>query len=289
MSSSRVPISPDKHAWQPSLIPGVIALVSSVDAQGTPNLAPKSFVQMVSFEPPILMFSGQPEGATEANILATGCFGLSLVHGGLAERAFACIQWQGADRLERCGFSLEPASSIAAPLVAESRAWMECELHDSQRVGGALVVYGRIVAASVRPEILALPPRQRYPALDLSLFLEDGLYSSVERARPAIPEEPGPDSTRWVYLLSHAKPELFSPALVREHVAHLARLEDQGLLELCGPFGEGKGGMVILRGVDRARAQAIMEADPFVSSGCEHAELREWSLSSRDNRHMGMG
>ncbi len=289
MPTPRVPIATDKHYWQPSLIPGVIALVTSVDAEGTPNIAPKSWVQMVSFDPPMLMFSGQPEGNTEANILATGSFGLSLVHGAMAEAAFGCVRWKGAERVACCGLELEPASTIDAPLVADCKAWIECELRDHHRVGGALVIYGEIVAASVRPEILELPTRQRYPALDLAVFLEDGLYGPVDHARPASVEEHGPQSTRWVYLLTHAKPELFEPGLIKAHVEHLKALEDEGVLELCGPFGEKKGGMVILRGVTRERAEAIMNADPFVSSGCEHAELREWAISSRDNGHMGMG
>jgi len=289
MPTPRVSVSPDKHSWQPSLIPGVVTLVTSVDANGAPNLAPKSWVQMVSFDPPMLLFAGQPAGKTEANILATGTFGVSLVHGAITEQAFGCIRWQGAERLEKCGLTLEPATAIAAPLVSECRAWLECELRQHQRVGGSLVVYGEIVAASVRPEILEQPVRQRYPALDLALFLEDGLYASMDHARPAAPEEHGVHSTRWVYLLTHAKPELFEPGLIKAHVEHLKALEEEGVLELCGPFGEKKGGMVILRGVDRARAEAIMLADPFVSSGCEHGELREWAISSRDNRHMGIG
>ncbi len=289
MPTPRAPIATDKHFWQPSLVPGVVAMVTSLDAAGTPNLAPKSWVQMVSFDPPMLMFSGQPGGNTEANIIATGSFGVSLVHGAIAEQAYGCIRWKGAERMERCGFTTEPATTIAAPLVSECRAWIECELRQHHRVGGALVIYGEIVAASVRPEILELERRQRYPALDLALFLEDGLYAPVDRARPATPEEHGPHSTRWVYLLTHAKPELFEPGLIKAHVEHLQALEDEGVLELCGPFGEKKGGMVILRGVDRDRAEAIMLADPFVSSGCEHGELREWGISSRDNRHMGMG
>ncbi len=60
MTTPRIAIPLDKHGWQPSLIPGAIALVTTVDAQGEPNLAPKSWLQMVSFDPPILMFSGQP-------------------------------------------------------------------------------------------------------------------------------------------------------------------------------------------------------------------------------------
>ena len=289
MPTPRVPVSPDEHAWQPSLIPGVVTLVTSVAADGTPNVAPKSWVQMVSFEPPVLMFSGQPGGRTEANILATGTFGLSLVHAGLVARAWGCIQWQGAERIARGGFTLEPATRIAAPLVAECRAWLECELREQHRVAGTLVIYGEVVAASVHPAILERPPRQRYPALDLAVFLEDGLYAALDRARPALPEAVGPDDARWVYTLTPVRPERIDRALVQAHVAHLARLEDEGVLELCGPFADHRGGMVILRGVDEARARASLAADPFVASGAEVGELREWLLSHRDNRHMGVG
>ncbi len=289
MTTKRAPFPIDKRAWQPGLIPGPLTLVTTVDARGEPNLAPKSWVQMASFDPPMVMFSGQPDGRTEANILATGHFALNLVHGGLARPVFDCVRWSGAERVREAGFTLVPASKISAPLVDECRAWLECDLRDSKRVGSALVVFGEIVAASVRSHLLRLPPRQRYPAQDLALFLEDGLYATLDRARPAQPEDPGPDTTRWVYLLEHARPELFTEQLVRAHVAHLKDLESRGLLELCGPFGEGKGGMVILRGVTRQQARAIMEADPFVRAGAESAELREWKLSARENRHMGMG
>jgi uncharacterized protein YciI len=98
-----------------------------------------------------------------------------------------------------------------------------------------------------------------------------------------------PDDVRYVYLLSHARPERFCEALVREHVAHLKRLEDQGLLELCGPFPDHAGGMVILRRCSEAQARAIAEADPFVTSGAETYELRRWELSHRGNQHMGIG
>jgi flavin reductase (DIM6/NTAB) family NADH-FMN oxidoreductase RutF/uncharacterized protein YciI len=289
MPTPRVPLPLDKRAWQPSLIPGAVALIGSVAADGTPNVAPKSWIQMASFEPPVLVFSGQPGGRTEANILATGCFGVSLVHGGLAARAWDCVQWQGAERIEKACFTLEPATRIAAPLVAECRAWLECRLCGHHRVGGALAIYGEIVAASIRPAILERPARQRYPALDLAVFLEEGLYATLDRARPAAPEEVGPDDARWVYTLTPVRPDLIDRALVQAHVAHLARLEDEGVLELCGPFADHSGGMVILRGVDEVRARAILASDPFVASGAELGVLREWHLSHRDNRHMGVG
>lgn len=65
----------DKRKWSPSLIPGPIALISTYDSQGDPNVAPKSWLQMVSFEPPTLVFSGTRGNATERSVLEKGCSG----------------------------------------------------------------------------------------------------------------------------------------------------------------------------------------------------------------------
>jgi len=285
----RIPFPTDKREWHPSLIPGPIALISTVDSGGAPNVAPKSFIQMVSFEPSILMFSGSEGGRTEQNIAATGCFTVNLVDGGLARRAYACVRWQGAERIEQSGFKLAPAEVIEAPLVTDCRASFECRLHDTKAVRSGLVVFGEIVAASILEEIAGLDPRDRYSALDQAIFLEEGLYATVDRARPAEPEELSRHTTRYVYLLSHARPERFNEQLVHAHVAHLKRLEDGGQLELCGPFPDHNGGMVILRGVSAEEARAIAEADPFITSGAEAYELRKLEVSCRDNNHLGMG
>ena len=69
---------------------------------------------------------------------------------------------------------------------------------------------------------------------------------------------------RYVILLTVARPQLFNENLVRAHVAHLKRLEEQGRLELCGPFCDKKGGIVILRGVSEMEAHTIAVDDPFV-------------------------
>ena len=102
-------------------------------------------------------------------------------------------------------------------------------------------------------------------------------------------DEPTNFDTRWLYILTIQKPELMTMELAKEHVEHLKGLENRGKLELCGPFKDGKGGMVILRGVSKEEARAIAESDPFVSSGAESYELRQLEVSSRDNGHLGLG
>lgn len=279
----------DKRAWHPSLLPGPIALVSTVGEDGAANVAPKSWLQMVSFDPPILMFAGSREGQTEANAVASGCFAVNLVDGALAERASECVRWHGAERIERSGFRLAAASAIRAPLVDDAPAHLECRLHGTNEVGSGFVVFGEIIAASMRDDLVTGEPRDRYARLDQALFLEDGLIATIDRARPTAKQPLSAHTTRWVILLQHARPELFSGELVRAHCARLEQLERQGRLELCGPFPEHRGGMVVLRGVSEDEARAIAEADPFVTSGAETYELRKLEVSCRENNHLGMG
>ncbi|MBI4576840.1 MAG: flavin reductase [Planctomycetes bacterium] len=260
-----------------------------MDAGGTPNVAPKSWLQMVAFEPPTLMLSGSKGGRTETDVLATGCFAVNIVDGSLVERTFACVQWRGEERIRRSDFRLVPASTIRAPLVDDCKAHLECRLVGTQEVGSGFVLFGEVVAASIRDDLLALEPRARYARLDQALFLEEGLYAAMDRARPATSESMSDHFIRYVILLTVERPQLFHEDLVRAHVAHLRRLEEQGRLELCGPFCDRKGGIVVLRGVSETEARAIAEADPFVSSGAETCELRKLEVSCRDNRHMGMG
>ncbi len=80
-----------------------------------------------------------------------------------------------------------------------------------------------------------------------------------------------------------------SEPVIRAHVEHLKRLDDKGLLVLCGPFKDDKGGMVILRAASHEAAKEIAEADPFVKEGVETYELNTWELSCAENNHLGMG
>jgi uncharacterized protein YciI len=93
---------------------------------------------------------------------------------------------------------------------------------------------------------------------------------------------------RYCILLSHTgKP--ITESLIRAHVAHLKKLDHDGKLELCGPFKDFKGGMVLVRARDYQEAAAIASSDPFVVEGVETFELRTLELSCEENNHLGMG
>lgn len=169
----------DKHQWSPSLIPGPIVLISTYNAARKPNIAPKSWLQMVSFEPPILMFSGVENNTTEKNIIASGCFGVNIADVALAAKIYKCIQWFGQERIDKSGFTLSEATKIQAPLVNECKAHLECRLHSTKIIGQAFVVFGEIVAASIWEDILNAEPEKKYELLNQIVFLEDKMFAEI--------------------------------------------------------------------------------------------------------------
>lgn len=176
----KVPFPLDKRHWHPSLLPGSLVLISTCGPDRAPNLAPKSWIQMASFDPPILLFSGTRDGTTERNIQHSGCFGVNFVHRALAPAVFQCIRWHGQERIARLGVGLQPATIIPVPLVAECRAHLECHLIETRPMGSGLIVFGEIVAASMWDQLGAGSAEQRYERLDPALFLEDGLIGTLQ-------------------------------------------------------------------------------------------------------------
>lgn len=180
MKMQKIEFPLDKHAWHPSLIPGQIVLISTYNPSKEPNIAPKSWVQMVSFEPPVVMVSGTKGNTTEDNILETKCFGINVVDASLASTVYGCINWVGQERIEKTGFTLVEAAKISAPLVAECKAHLECQLHSTKEVGNGFVIFGEIVAASIWDKIRHGTPKERYELLDQIVFLEDGVFSRID-------------------------------------------------------------------------------------------------------------
>ncbi len=170
----------DKHLWHPSPVPGIIVIISTYGSNGEPNIAPKSWFQMISMNPPIVMFAGgNPGNTTEKNVIETKCFAINFVHSSIAGKVFECVNWHGRERIEKTEFKLVGAARINAPLVDDCPAHLECVLHSSQIIGGGLVVFGEIIHASMRENIMNADPETRYKLLDQILFLENGVFAGI--------------------------------------------------------------------------------------------------------------
>lgn len=190
------------YAWMVSLItPRPIAWVSTVDADGRTNLAPFSFFNGVTSNPPSLLFVpvNTRDGAkkdTVRNLEAVPEFVVNLVPRRLAEAMNACSAALPHGESEFAAFDIAPAASdlVRPPRVAAAPASFECRVHQIVPVGeGALaahVVIGRILRAHVDDAVLDDEGRADPAKLDLigRLGGEDycalGERFTVKRPRP---------------------------------------------------------------------------------------------------------
>lgn len=169
----------DAYQWMTATImPRPIAWVSTISADGRTNLAPFSFFQGVTANPPTLMFVpvNNRQGVkkdTVRNIEAVPEFVVNLVSRELAEKmnSTAALLPYGESEFEKFGIASTPAQQVRPPRVAEAPVAFECRLDRIVHIGegplAANVVFGRILAAHVRDDVLGADGRPDSRKLDL--------------------------------------------------------------------------------------------------------------------------
>ncbi|WP_414659938.1 flavin reductase family protein [Horticoccus sp. 23ND18S-11] len=169
----------DAYGWMIStILPRPIAWVSTISAEGKSNLAPFSFFQGVTANPPTLMFVpvNKRDGSkkdTVQNIEAVPEFVINLVSFELAEQmnASAALLPYGESEFERFGIAAAPSDRIRPPRVAAAPVAFECALERIVLIGegplAANVVFGRILVAHVNDAVLGADGRPDAGKLDL--------------------------------------------------------------------------------------------------------------------------
>ena len=145
--------------------PRPIALVSTVSPAGIPNLAPFSFYNMISGNPPVVVFGAalrrdRGRKDTLINIEATSEFAIATVTADLAEQMVKCgveLPYE-QNEFDFAGLTPLPAAKIRPPLVKEAKVNIECTLRQiittGDEPGGGNIVLGDIVAIHVDDGVL---------------------------------------------------------------------------------------------------------------------------------------
>ncbi len=146
------------------VVPRPIGWIGSTSADGVNNLAPYSFFNAVSGDPPTVVFSpGAGSGTrkdTADNVAATGEFTVNIVTEEVAEAMNATSAGLPADADEfvHAGLTAVPGVVVDAPLVAEAKAQMECRmthrLHVGREGGGNWLFVGEVVAFHINGDLL---------------------------------------------------------------------------------------------------------------------------------------
>ncbi|MBF03001.1 MAG: hypothetical protein CMP76_06860 [Flavobacterium sp.] len=148
-----------------TIIPRPIGWISTIDANGINNLAPFSYFNMVSSDPPCLLFSTRRENDTNKdtlnNVLQNGQFVVNLVTENVVEQMNLTSESVSAEIDEFQLANLTPIDSVSVlpKRVKESLVHFECEMihHyfiDNATKGGACVVIGKIITMHIDDSIL---------------------------------------------------------------------------------------------------------------------------------------
>lgn len=146
--------------------PRPIAFASTISADGIPNLAPYSFFNAFSSNPPILIFSSNRRVAnnttkdTLKNVQDTGEVVINVVpHSIVRQMAMASIEWSSeVNEFEKTG--LTPlASDLVKPFrIAESPVQMECRVEQilplGEQGGAGNLIVCHIVRMHIAEEVL---------------------------------------------------------------------------------------------------------------------------------------
>lgn len=151
------------YAWQAAtILPRPIAWTSTLNEDGSANLAPFSFFTGVSSDPPTCLICvsrrKRQKKDTWRNIERTGEYVIHVVNDALGAQMNATSREfpYGTDEIAELGLTKVTSERVAPPRIAEAPVAMECRLDRIVEVGrgGTAVIIGEILLWHVRDELV---------------------------------------------------------------------------------------------------------------------------------------
>jgi flavin reductase (DIM6/NTAB) family NADH-FMN oxidoreductase RutF len=217
-----------------AVAPRPIAFASTLSTDGIPNLAPYSFFNAFSSNPPILIFSSNRRVSnnttkdTLKNVEDTGEVVINVVpHAIVRQMALASVEYgPEVDEFVKCGFTPLPSDLVKPFRVAESPVHMECKVENILPLGegggaGNLIIC-RIIRMHISESILNEKGRIDPHKIDLMGRMGRFYYA---RASGAAVEEIVQEVTALGVGFDGLPPSLLqSPVLTGNNLAQLASL-----------------------------------------------------------------
>lgn len=183
-----------------AVVPRPIAFVSSLSGAGGTNLAPFSYFNAISSEPPLVAIAisdrADDPKDTLRNIRETREFVVNVVNEALLD---AMVQTAGewprrVSEFGPSGLTPAPSDRVRPPYVAESPLQLECLLEREIPLGNSILVVGEVVLARVRDEVLTdgrVDPAKLAPVGRLGGELYAPLGQVLKRSRPKVSRATG--------------------------------------------------------------------------------------------------
>lgn len=137
------------------VIPRPIAWVSTLAGDGTRNLAPHSYFNVVAHHPPHVVFSSSGVKDTLTNLRDRREFVVNIVTMDVVEAMnFTSTDFPpGEDEFSWAGLTAVPSQRVAPPRVGEAKAHLECAVVDVVAAGNGHIVIGEVVHVHVDPAV----------------------------------------------------------------------------------------------------------------------------------------
>ena len=190
-----------------SVAPRPIALASTIDAKGNPNLSPFSFFNVFSANPPILIFSparrvrDNTTKHTYENAKVTGEVVINVVnHNIVQQTSLSSTEYgTGVNEFEKAGFTMLASEKVKPFRVKESPVQFECKIIEIKELGneggaGNLIIC-EVVCMHIDEQVLDKNGSVDQMKLDLVARAGGSFYS---RANTSFFEIPKPISQKGI-------------------------------------------------------------------------------------------
>lgn len=181
--------TPERQRWlQNAIVPRPIAFVSSISEYGIPNIAPFSFFNVMSSDPPVLVFSPALSGKTGAakdtlnNLKEVPECVVNLVHYEIIQ---ACSLSSGpyppeVSEFQKSGLTPLPSLAVKPFRIAESKIQFECRITNiialGSTGGAGNLVLAEVLHMHIDDSLLNTDQKLNPFALDLIARAGDNWY-----------------------------------------------------------------------------------------------------------------
>jgi flavin reductase (DIM6/NTAB) family NADH-FMN oxidoreductase RutF len=159
---------------------GQIVFVTTLNEDETSNIAPKSWISMMVFNPPILALGCNLKHQTAINILNRREFVVNIPGAELAETVWKCSELPHPRPVEAVGLTPIPSVKVKPPRGAECRAHLECTLDRHITYGDEVILLGQILAVEIDKE--AWGADDPYSYLRMFVYLDGKKYGVIEQS-----------------------------------------------------------------------------------------------------------
>jgi flavin reductase (DIM6/NTAB) family NADH-FMN oxidoreductase RutF len=173
--------------------------VTTVDAQGNPNIITLGEIYNASIREPVIVGIGlAPARYSHQLIRESREFVVNLPRAALLDKVLACGKTSGRDGKDKfrlAGLTPLPAQVVKPPLIAECPINLECRLWgEPQTIGDHDHFYGEVLVEHVDADLLDEAGALRLDQLDMLIFARWTFWSAGRQ----IGDMQRPFSNQWV-------------------------------------------------------------------------------------------